>query len=62
MVFFGFFGVFFTEYARIYGCLILVAICIPPIWCGLAFLQIRLPCCDTTTNDLNCRVDFAKGT
>ena len=28
-----------------------------PIWFGLAFLRIRIPCCDPTTNDLKCRVD-----
>ena len=37
-------------------------ICIPPIWFGLAFLQIRLPCSDPTTDDLNSRVEFAGGT
>ena len=35
---------------------------IPPIWFGLAFLRIRLPCSGPTTDDLNSRVEFAGGT
>ena len=35
---------------------------IPPVWFGLAFLRIRLPYCDTATNDLKSRVEFAGGT
>ena len=35
---------------------------IPAIWFGLAFLRIRLPYSDPTTDDLNSRVEFAGGT
>ena len=35
---------------------------IPPIWFGLAFLRIRLPCSDPTKDDLKSRVEFAGGT
>ena len=35
---------------------------IPPIWFGLAFLRIRLPCSDPTTDDLNSMVELAGGT
>ena len=35
---------------------------IPPIWFGLAFLRIRLPCSDPTTDDFKSRVELVVGT
>ena len=39
-----------------------VATPFPLIWFGLAFLRIRLPCSEPTTDDLNSMVALAVGT